>query len=192
VAVKNHWRRIRIGLLVTLGCATLGYFVGAKMNQLALSDAFVHWQALGSPPGGADQFVAADIGIQTDAVDLSVRSASGETYVYRGAKGGVWELTTEPAGQAPYDCAESFTKNRDPSYDLLPGEPVRCGSIVWSWEWTTDTDLFVILEDGSVWRWHVRHGISDAILWQCGLPLVFVAVGWVVYLGVWLIFHRAH
>lgn len=188
--MNKRWRGLGIALLITLGCAVLGYFAGNALNQLILSDALVRWQELGSPPGGADQFVTVDKRIQSDDVELSVKSTTGETYVQRGQKSSAWELTANPAGQTLYDCGESFTKNRDPSYDLLPGEPVRCGSIIWSWEWTSDTDLFVILADGSVWRWHVKHPFGESILYQCGTPLGFVAVGWVVYLALRLVRKR--
>jgi hypothetical protein len=149
-----------------------------------MSDALVRWQSLGAPPGGADRIVSVNK-IQLDSwVEVSVSTNSGEIYIHPGKAGSDWQAASDPRGQVPSDCAESILKHNEPSFNLLPGPPKRCASVMWSWEWTTDSDLFVILEDGSVWRWHINHSFSDMVLWQCVTPLVFVGIGWIIYIAV--------
>jgi hypothetical protein len=45
-------------------------------------------------------------------------------------------------------------------------------------EWIRDDDFFVILEDGSVWKWRIYTGFDIQTAFQCGLPLATTGIGW--------------
>jgi hypothetical protein len=185
--MKINWRGIGLGVLLTLGLGFLGYLIGSYANQLITVDTFVRWKQLGKPPSGAASFIAIGRDFKTDRVWVSVKNARGEAYLYSGEKDGQWEPGEGFAGQIPQDCAGAIYPPSDPSFQQLPGKPRKCASIVWSWEWDTISDLFVILADGSVWQWQVRHTFAASMAWICVTPLALIAAGWIVLLAIRLV-----
>jgi hypothetical protein len=47
-------------------------------------------------------------------------------------------------------------------------------------EWINDDDFVVILQDGTVWKWHYYNNFLDTIRLASGLALLGIPLGWAV------------
>ena len=176
--MKLNWRGIGLGLLFSIALAILGGLVGFQFAGLLRDERFARWRDLGAPPGGADHFVSLlmDSG---RTLNVGVATAAGETYQRNTGREEEWAAFTPLNSANIGECAISQVE-QTPAYARWRGLIRACIAINWSWEWTSDTDELVILQDGSVWIWRNYHPFSDLLIFVCYAPLGFLLLGWLV------------
>ena len=161
--------------LFLLASAICGYFVASRiepsiMNRLWNGDS-VRWQSLGSPPGGAIRILS--IGQEFNTKDIIVLTNNGKAYHCCSNNAVVWEETKKNQAQSRWGCGQlTVFPTKSP-----PGKVVDCAELS-NWEGSTNQTIFAVLEDGTVWRWHLWVYLLDPliILFVCG-PLAGLIIG---------------
>lgn len=152
---------------LVLGLTGLGLLGGLALGQAAFNGRLTRWQRLPDPPEPAIEIMAGGTGPAAAAWYVFVRSATGAIfYCPPYTPGDCWVPATEPI-DVPYVPGCDY-----PSHYTLPPAP---GPVLDHLETETCnfeagyTVNFVVLADGSVWRWqHVSSGLIALTGWLFG------------------------
>jgi hypothetical protein len=141
------------------------------------------WESLGQPPDGAASFSWAVPNWSEHRLQLYVKTTTGKTYSCCGSKKQGWEEAS-----LKEELKESICKwYRDRLTQLIfsnidVSQVKDCTLMPWSMEWFADEDMYVILESGSVWKWHHYWGLPQMIGFGCGIPLLVEILGWITFI----------
>jgi hypothetical protein len=138
------------------------------------------WQPLGKPGAGAIRFWAITPDWNNRTVQIYVETANS-TVRSCCSPDGSWEETKSPIQKGRSTC-EGFQDPRSKQLVVsnLPSKIVDCTKMSWSMEWINDDDFFVILDDGSVWKWNYYHNPMQGIPFVCGLPVGAAILGLII------------
>ena len=160
-------------LAATLGGCAAGYAVGSDQG----SPATTRWQQIPDPPEKPVKI--ADIGgYGRDAQSLFVDTSSGKQYECCGFWPKVWK---EAASKRTHD-GDSCPVSQGTPLDQAPGDIIDCAYVV-QWEWATEEQYVVLLEDGSLWRWRFYTGLDvllGSMMWGALAGFV-IAIGIIFY-----------
>jgi hypothetical protein len=170
----NRGNYIFSGLFL-LASAVCGYFAArwiepSIMERLWNGDS-VQWQSIGSPPGGASRIIST--GQEYNTREIAVLAINGRAYHCCDQTALVWEEAEHNQPQPRLACgALTAFPTANP-----PGKIVDCAEIS-NWEPATSKTIFVVLEDGTVWRWHLDVFLLTPLIIQfvCG-PLIGLIMG---------------
>ena len=182
------WNRVFRALLITLafgvpGCL-LSQWIGSNLNN----GRWAWWHSLGTPPGGAIRFVHVEIRYIDG--DSSRHNRTAVVYVETSrkqvfhccAQEEEWQqgnFREDKNGRVFGNCQPAYDLATHPAFSRFRGKVIDCTRVIWSMEWIANEDFFVILEDGSVWKWHYYTGLDAlSLAYTCGLPLAIIGLGW--------------
>jgi hypothetical protein len=133
---------------VICGYLAASWFEQTIANRVWNGDS-VHWQSIGSPPGGASRILS--ISYDADTKDIVVLSRDGKTYRCCSQATAAWE-ESQP-GQVK--LSEACGRQAALPAGGLPGTITDCAEVSNSGNSATRT-VFVVLEDGEVWQRHLE------------------------------------
>jgi hypothetical protein len=176
--MKINWHDPELDVPVTVVLFVIGIIITLVTFDIITNGAWIQWRSLGIPPGGAKQFVAVDY--RKQVVVVSVKSSPTRYYQHVYDRKRDWEEAREPSGPFENSCTEFDIKGA--AFKRLPGKTVGC-----LYYWVPlgeqlDVTTFVLLEDGSVWKWHqspINPFLMLAII-VCPTPLILM-IGWVTF-----------
>jgi hypothetical protein len=168
------------GLLVALA-PCLGLLGGGAFVAARQAGAFSRWRSLGAPSETAMNLVTGDIDV------IYVRAASGDVYMcrHRGATAArdCWDRAAEPLSVDPEVRFDQ---------QVFGGEvqppPGRVLDWLYTARWYAEDAFetrYVLLEDGTVWKWEYDVGSYWNLLILLGGALVGVVVAVAVAAVIW-------
>lgn len=156
----------------------IAFFVGGMLLSGVQSGSWEWWQSFGKPEAGAMRFWGIKPNHNNHTVQVYVETARGIVYSCCSNPSGSWEEAKSPIDKGSSTCAgfqDPTSKQR--TFSNLPGKIVDCTRMMWSWEWVANDDFFVILEDGSVWKWNYYNSPGQIIPFLCEIPIAAVILG---------------
>lgn len=171
-------QKIVSGILISLVFGAVGFFVAWLIMRGVENGVFTQWQPLGIPSEGAEIFVSYQFDSGRDSNNVYVETLSGKLFLYH-TDSKTWQETTDfPSDQGmASECNLSIASMQN-TISKLPHPAKDCIEKVWSWEWATDTDIFVIITDGSVWKWRDYTSLGLGFGITCGSPVLAIIIGW--------------
>jgi hypothetical protein len=170
----------RVALLVVLVLSLLGCLLGAIAAGKLYRGKFRGWQNLGTPLGSAQAILDANASfayVETTTVDITSCPP---------CEGNVQPLD-EPLLDEQFDCSPSLGP------PPAPGEVVdRFAGVECYADGSTDFE-YVILSDGSVWRWDFTSSAYLVLVYPILMVvgcLVGSLIGGAITLGIWLFSKR--
>jgi hypothetical protein len=162
---------IRLIVIVT---AIVGFLVARWTVQKFMAGAFVQWQSLGAPPERAVKILRVEPLFPGDRGDISVETIAGQIYHCCRGSNIHWE---SQESESPYRevCG---TYSPQPPLEP-PGQPIDCAETP-EIEWNLNRTTYVVLDDGTVWRWHHAVDFSTSLLLNLGGPCGGAVLGGVV------------
>ena len=167
-----------IAILTSLVFGAVGFFIAFLVMRGIENGVFTQWQPLGIPPEGAERFISYQFDSGRDTNNLYVETSPGKILLYHTVSKN-WQSTTNlpsDLGMAS-ECNLSIARMQN-IISKLPHPVKDCIEKPWSWEWATDTDIFAILTDGSVWKWRGYTSLKLGFSITCGLPTLAIFIGW--------------
>ena len=137
-------------VITTLGGCVAGYALGSGESN----PANVQWQKVPDPPEKPVKILQIG-GYGRDAKSLFIEAASGRHYECCGLWPIVWKETVSKMTRTGDSCPAS----QDSPLHQVPGEMVDCAYVM-QWEWATEEDYVVLLDDGNLWRWRYYEGLT--------------------------------
>ena len=172
--------RIFISLLAAVFTFLLGWVIANNFS----AGRFVRWEPFGTPPATVDTLVSVQFDESPQQAALIVLATNGR--YFRGAKSlcsqdeQCWEEISQPEILSKgkliiaHKCNSSYVHMTNP-----PGNPLSCTML-------TDTAAgshllrdayFVLLEDGTIWRWQFIPAMGAMIiLFMSGVVAFFVTI----------------
>jgi hypothetical protein len=142
----NTLRSILLLTLILSACASCDFGYNSKSTPQPLDATKVHWIRLPDPPEKAEHLLYFGRYHDTPRC-VVVQSAQGNQYIR--CKDAEWKLIDDVFSQTFGACPEGAY----PQVLLeLPGEVKECG-YNYSWEWVTEFEYMVLLQDGALWDW---------------------------------------
>jgi hypothetical protein len=177
---RSCFGRVAKWLIVILTFAALGYFGAQGAVQIASSGKWVRWKSFGTPPEKPIHVLGVN---SYNGGEVYVAGDTGSAY-YRSAQTAEWQAIDPPDYVGRMDCIQSYGGSPPaPPLESLSGRVVDCG-FIYTWEWTTESISFAILEDGSVWFWHYRFGLGEIVYYSVA-GIIFGILLAVIILVVW-------
>jgi hypothetical protein len=176
--MKINWHNPELDVPVAVVLFIIGIIITLLTFGTITNGALIPWQSVGLPPGGAKQFVAIDY--LKNIVVVRGKSSTTSFYQHVYDRKGNWEETSKPSGPLENNCVE-FMESRS-EFKRLPGKTMDCLDYSVPIGEQLDTTTFVILEDGSVWKWHQppTNPFHLLALIVCPTPLVLL-IGWTTF-----------
>lgn len=175
-------------LFIAIGCACsmASYLLVSFLGSEYAAGKFAMWHSLGAPPGKAVRIVRL-VPTRERTVEVEVETPTGQFFRYTKDRK-MWIEVDIPESER-YRGVGSCDRIPDAAFTSylggLPAKPIDCATQIWSWEWVSDAEHFVVLGDGSVWWWHEHTGIDTwlaATVGSCcggaliGAGLAFLAI----------------
>jgi len=177
-------KRVLFTLLIAFIGAALGGFIGnAIFEGPVTAGKFSHWRSLGLPEGKIPVSITG--GAYCDKGDgVEVSTADGELFQYCEKK---WYASTSSPSRGVYSllpCSADQPTMHNPGFGALPS-PVASCAMIFQWEWSSDELVYVVLEDGSVWRWYYPMNLGVLITYVGGGIVLGLIAGIVIAQFLW-------
>lgn len=177
-----HKKFLAICIVSILGLG--GCFVAFWLSGEYSKGKYPQWVSLGTPPEKAIQIVGLyprwEIGKLEEGkfVDVYVQSPSGRIRQYSAVDKRDWIEADLPesnlfSGECNLLPESVFTSH----FDDLQTEVIDCKMMEWQLEWSTEATFFVLLEGGSVWRWHYNSGFARLLSLLCKGTVIGMFLG---------------
>jgi hypothetical protein len=176
------WIKIAISLIVIVITSAIGMWISSEITPDAHSEAQkIHWSSLGSPPEPAEKINGVFLCEQSYGV--IIESTSGAGYI---ACPSGWQTWNNPiTAPMPLDkCSGDPPTQYSPGFKDLP-LPVKDCAFRFQNEWAIVENVYVILDNGSVWQWNFTYGIGNALIYLVGGLFWGLIVGIVISIVFW-------
>lgn len=165
---------LNLGLLlifIITGCLG-GYLVASSAGNPASTT----WKEMTQPPEKAVRIVEIG-GNGSEANSITVQSAANRQYECCGPGPSPWVEVASPKTRYGPDCSQIQTT----LFDQLSGKIVDCAFIS-QFEYTSEQYYAVLMDDGSIWRWHYISGLSTVFGAMVNGMLAGLVIGviWIV------------
>lgn len=177
--MKKVLQKIFSGLGVTILLGFVGCFASNVIAHPIGNGNIAWWESMGQPSGGAARFVWAETNWHEHQFTVYVETTTGKIFrcCPAGQKG--WEETTLKERVKESTCKWYRERLARLTFSNIDVSRVKdCVLMPWTFEWVADDEMYVILEDGSVWKWHHYWGLPQMIGFGCGVPLLVEILGW--------------
>jgi len=169
-------KRVLFTLLIALLGAILG---GVASNAIfkgpVTAGKFSHWRSLGAPPGETPISITGGAYCEKgDGVEVS--TADGDLFQNCEKQ---WFPSASSPSRGTYslmECWEGKPTQHNPGFSSLPANVISCG-MQFQWEWASDEYVYVVLEDGSVWRWYYPMNLGMVLVYVGGGIMLGLVVG---------------
>lgn len=162
-----------VSIIIVVGCTLIGFWVGVQ----TITDKLVRWQLIGSPPGGATEFLGGSSysylgGVLYRGREACVYVESGTGKIYRNCTSTekTWEETQRSDVEEVVDwgCSSGTIEIPQWAIDVI--------SIEWCGEWDWGEARYAIRNDGTVWKRYYSGRFPDwAIKLCCSTVIGFIA-----------------
>jgi hypothetical protein len=138
----------RLGFVIFLAVLlpAIGLAAGILIGRAWNSGAFARWQRLPDPPASPVQIVGGS------ARDVYIQASDGQVYSCNPSDGPCWAQDEKPA-TSPAQSGDCEQYPLHYSVSPAPGKVVDSLQIQWCHFEAGEETNYVVLEDGSVWRW---------------------------------------
>jgi len=176
------WIKIALTIFTLVAFSAGGVCFGSAITpNVDTAARRIKWTSLGKPPEAAVKIIGSFVCDRSSGV--VVQSASGGRYIACPSGWQPWNNVSSEPWQL-LACLGNPPTSYSPGFETLP-HPVKDCKLTYTSEWVLAQEVYVILEDGSVWQWIFTYGLGTIIgYWIIGL-LLGLAVGIMLSIQVW-------
>lgn len=174
-------RKIIYSIFLTIIFASIGLYIGWQIHFLYSFGVINLWHSLGSPLGGATEFVKLERTFYNQEVILYVKTASDKIFQGNTNNPKQWEEVKTVSEPGAPKCTDTSSDTTVYAFSHYTGQIVDCTELMWSWEWTADTEYFIILTDGSIRSWRFYNSPLQIPIILCGFPILSIIIGWALF-----------
>ena len=176
------WIKVILTLFILVASGAAGVWLGSAITpNVATAAHRIKWTPLRKPPEAAAMIIGNFVCDRS--LGVVVQSLSGNRYISCPSGWQPWNnMSSEPWQLLA--CAGDPPTSYSPDFDSLPHAVKDC-KLTYTIEWELSQEVYVILDDGSVWQWVFTYGLGTMIgYWINGLLLGLV-VGIILSIQVW-------